>query len=318
MPHARHNNLFRNTIISLIATFIFVGAPVLLSVWQVKHANQYSSPILNVKNIYLRENEFALKLLASYGFNLNQIRTESVKVPPIYFAHLPRELPEIRDVKVKKEIFLSALLPPILKVNQVISQDRKKLKKIILNITLGENVSEAEYYWLTRKMIQYKVKAENVQDFLNRADEILQELLDRINIVPPELALAQAAQESGWGTSRFSQKGNALYGEWTWGNGCGMVPKRREEGKTHRMKCFSSIIEAVDSYMKNLNTHRAYRALRAERSKFRDDQAINVTPLVETLTNYSEEGHHYVEKINRIIRVNKLTQFSKARLKNKL
>jgi len=217
---------------------------------------------------------------------------------------------------MKKELFLSSLLPPVLKVNETIRQDRKRLKKIILKITIGNDVSEMEYHWLTQKLIQYKVKVRDVQDFIDRVGEILDVLLGRMNVIPPELALAQAAQESGWGTSRFAQQGNALYGQWTWGSGCGMVPARRDEGKTHRMKCFPSIIEAVDSYMLNLNTHRAYRALRQERRAFRDDQVINVIPLVETLTSYSEEGLGYVGKIKNIIRVNRLSDFRLARLDN--
>lgn len=314
--HSRHHhNPIRETILILIAIFFFIVSPVLLATWQVEQSRYHNSPILLVKNIQLRQGEYALKRLAAAGFDLQAIRKKQSPVPEIYFASLPRELTRIRDTKVKKEIFFSALLPPILKVNETILADRRKLKKIILKITLGTKVSETDYYWLTRKLRLYKVKVKNIQDFLDRTEQILGQLLGRMNMIPPELALAQAAQESGWGTSRFAQQGNALYGEWTWDDGCGMVPKQRDKGKTHRMKCFKSIIEAVDSYMLNLNTHRAYTALRQQRAAFRDDQLINVIPLVETLTNYSEEGPDYVEKIKNIIRVNRLSDFKRARLK---
>lgn len=286
----------------------------MLANWQIRESAQHHSPIEMIKATQLHDGVYAIKFLASYGFDMKQIRKNNATVPEIFFTNLPRELTRIKNTAIRKELFFSALLAPILKVNDIIGQDRRKLKKIILKITIGADVSEPDYYWLTQKLVRYKIKVRDVQDFVARTGEILDELLIRMNIIPPELALAQAAQESGWGTSRFAQQGNALYGQWTWGSGCGMVPAQREEGKTHRMKCFKTIIEAVDSYMLNLNTHRAYRALRHERRAFRDDQTIDVIPLVETLINYSEEGQEYVEKIKNIIRVNNLSDFNKARL----
>lgn len=315
MYKRRNHTFIKDTILIFFATVFFVGGPVLLANWQVNKSLQPHSPIEMIRSIQLREGEYALKVLAAYGFDIKQIRKHKAAVPEVFFANLPRELPRIKNSKMKKELFFSVLLPPVLKVNEIIRADRNKLKKIILKITLGSKVSEPEYYWLTQKLVQYKVKVQDVGDFTRRLGDILEELLTRMNVIPPELALAQAAQESGWGTSRFAQQGNALYGQWTWGSGCGMVPAQRDEGKTHRMKCFKSIIEAVDSYMLNLNTHNAYRALRAARRAFRDDQVMDVIPLVETLTSYSEEGPDYVEKIKNIIRINRLKDFNQARLK---
>ena len=316
MYKRHHHTAIKDTILIFIATVFFVGGPIQVANWQIGKSKQYHSPIELVKNISLPDGVYAMKILAAYGFDVQRIRKNQSAVPEVYFANMPRELTRIKNSKIKKELFFSTLLPPILKVNETIRQDRKRLKKIVLKLTIGANVSEPEYYWLTQKLVHYKVKIRDVQDFVDRTGDILDELLTRMNIIPPELALAQAAQESGWGTSRFAQQGNALYGQWTWGNGCGMVPAQRAKGKTHRMKCFKYIIEAVDSYMLNLNTHKAYTALRQERRVFRDDQIIDVIPLVETLTNYSEEGQAYVEKIKNIIRVNKLTDFRLARLEN--
>lgn len=315
--HNNHNSI-RNTILIFIAIVFFLGGPIWLANWQIGESMQHHSPIEMVKNTQLHKGSYAIKILASRGFDIQQIRKNKATVPAVYFTSLPRELTRIKDVKIKKELFFSSLLPPILKVNDTIRQDRKKLKKIILKITLDSDVTEPEYYWLTQKLRQYKVKVRDVRDFIDRSGEILDELLIRMNIIPPELALAQAAQESGWGTSRFAQQGNALYGQWTWGSGCGMVPARRDDGKTHRMKCFKNIIEAVDSYMLNLNTNSAYATLRLERRVFRDDQQIDVIPLVESLINYSEEGQEYVEKIKNIIRINRLYDFNKARLNTRV
>jgi len=317
MYKMHHHNSIKDTMLIFIAIVFFVGGPIALANWQVQKTEQNYSPLKMVKNIQLRDGEHAMKYLVSYGFDITSIRQNNAAVPEIYFANLPRELTRIKDIKVKKELFLSSLLPPILKVNEIIRQDRKKLKKIFLKMTLGTDLSEIEYYWLTRKLLHYRVSVKDVQDFLTRSGEILEELQNRMNIIPPELALAQAAQESGWGTSRFAQQGNALYGQWTWGSGCGMVPEQRDHGKTHRMKCFKNIIEAVDSYMLNLNTHKAYRALRRERRAFRDDQVMHVQPLVDSLINYSQEGPEYVKKIKDIIRVNRLGDFKDARLERK-
>lgn len=308
-----HNSL-KDTILVFIAIVFFTGGPIWLATWQIKESEQHHSPIEMVKNIQLRDGTYAIEFLASYGFDMKQIRKNKATVPEIYFARLPRELPGIRNVEIKKELFFSSLLAPILKVNDTIRQDRRRLKKIILKQTLGTDASEPDYLWLTQKLAHYRVKVRNGQSLVAHSGELLAELLNRMNIIPPELALAQAAQESGWGTSRFAQQGNALYGQWTWGSGCGMVPAQRDKGKTHRMKCFKSIIESVDSYMLNLNTHNAYRALRQERRAFHDDQVMDAIPLVETLTSYSEEGQNYVEKIKNIIRTNKLKDFNKARL----
>ncbi len=311
--HKNHNSI-KDTIIIFIAIVFSVGGPIWLANWQIRESVQHHSPIQMVNNIQLHKGLHAIKYLASRGFDIKQIRMNKATVPAVYFTNIPRELTRIKDVKIKKELFFSALLPPILMVNDTIRQDRKKLKKLILKITLGSDVTESEYYWIIQKLVRYKVKVRDVGDFVARSGEILAELLSRMNIIPPELALAQAAQESGWGTSRFAQQGNALYGQWTWGPGCGIVPAQRDNGKKHRIKCFKTIIEAVDSYMLNLNTNSAYSTLRVERRAFRDDQIIDVIPLVETLINYSEEGQDYVEKIKNIIRINKLSDFNKARL----
>jgi len=310
----RKYNSIKNTILICIATVFFIIGPILMANWQIETSKQKTSAISLVKNIHLRDGDHALKILAFHGFDMALIRRGRMAVPEIYFANLPRELLRLKDVKIKKKLFFSALLPAILKVNQTIRQSRKKLKSIIFKITIGEDVSEADYYWLTQKLIRYKVKVGDVRHFVTHTGNILGQLLNRMNIIPPELALAQAAQESGWGTSRFAQQGNALYGEWTWGTGCGIVPSKREKGKKHRIKCFKTIIRAVDSYVLNLNTHKGYREFRQKRSLYRDDQVIDVMRLVDTLTNYSEEGAAYVTKIKNIIRVNRLNDFKKSRL----
>ena len=142
----------------------------------------------------------------------------------------------------------------------------------------------------------------------------LDRLRKRMNIIPPSLALTQAAVESGWGTSRFAQNGNALFGQWTWEDSNGMIPFDREIGENHSIKTFSSLIEAVESYSLNLNTHEAYQDFRFERDKFANPNEINVNSLVETLINYSEQGYEYIDYLNNVIETNQLQKFDAVEL----
>jgi len=124
-------------------------------------------------------------------------------------------------------------------------------------------------------------------------------LLERIDVIPTSLILAQSAEESGWGTSRFVRQGNALFGQWAWGDDEGIVPKGREEGKTHVIKAFGSLMDSVRAYARNINSHPAYQSLRERRAALRaDGQMITGWELAETLTKYSERGAEYVDSIH--------------------
>jgi uncharacterized FlgJ-related protein len=136
----------------------------------------------------------------------------------------------------------------------------------------------------------------------------------RVDIIPPSLALAQAAEESGWGTSRFADVGNALFGQWTWSEG--IAPLEQREGKgDYRIAKFDSPLDSVRAYMLNLNTHAAYRSLRERRREMRvrGDQ-LSGWELAETLTSYSERGAAYVETLHTIMRVNRLAATDSAYL----
>jgi Bax protein len=130
-------------------------------------------------------------------------------------------------------------------------------------------------------------------------------LLKRVDVVPMRLALAQAAKESGWGRSRFARQGNNLFGQWCFSEGCGLVPKNRPDGDTHEVQAFDSVNHAVRSYLKNINTHRAYRALRGMRARARAaGRAPRAADLARTMTSYSERGEAYVRDILAMIRAN--------------
>ena len=136
-----------------------------------------------------------------------------------------------------------------------------------------------------------------------------------MDIIPPALALAQAAEESGWGTSRFVIEGNALFGQWTVEGDRGIVPARRDADRSHKIKAFETLLDAVRAYARNLNTHRAYRKLRTQRQRMRlDGTPIRGRRLIETLTSYSERGVDYVKDLRAIMTVNKLDGLDAAKL----
>ena len=138
-----------------------------------------------------------------------------------------------------------------------------------------------------------------------------------VDIIPPSLAIAQSAEESGWGTSRFAREGNALFGQKTWKKGKGIVPKKRAIGKKYKVRSFEHLIDGVHSYARNLNGHFAYKIFRAKRANLRKNGLrIDWLSLADTLFSYSERGDDYIQTIKRIIVENRLAVFDYARLRN--
>ena len=168
-----------------------------------------------------------------------------------------------------------------------------------------KNTTDLEKQWLRQKLLEYKVKKGNME-----------ELLLRIDIIPTSIALAQAAKESGWGTSRFALEGNAIFGQWTW-SGNGIAPLDRESNKSHKILKFPILRASVKAYQNNLNTHKSYLKFREKRSNMRK-QNKNITglDLTDTLKNYAETGSDYIKILNQIIKQNRLTDFEPVRLVN--
>ncbi|MBT6095073.1 MAG: hypothetical protein HOH04_09330 [Rhodospirillaceae bacterium] len=238
------------------------------------------------------------------GYDLNAVRSGDRPVPRVFLAKLPTDMAEIRQAPKRKEIFFRSVLPLILQANNEILADRERLWGLHAQIAKGEILSAVDRLWLIVLAERYKVKRGDIAS-----------LLARVDIVPPSMALAQAAEESGWGTSRFSRQGNAIFGEWTFSTADGLVPENRDSGKSHRVKAFKSLLHSVRAYARNLNTHRAYREFRAMRQGLRKDgTALSGRKLVETLTRYSERGDKYVKALRALMTVNKLSYFDHARL----
>ena len=206
------------------------------------------------------------------------------------------------QTKQKKSAFFDYILPLVKKSNQLVMADRKDLE------ILASNASELTFFE-RRKLNQI---AENYfVDTQDRSDaEIVEQLLLRVDPVPPSLALAQAAIESAWGTSRFAVQGNNLFGQWCYKKGCGLVPLQRKSGSQHEVAKFSTVSDSVESYIRNINTHRAYKDLRANRARLRNAKnSASGYQLAENLLEYSELREKYVHEVQAVIRINKLAQY---------
>jgi len=200
----------------------------------------------------------------------------------------------------RKTQFFDYLLPLVRSENQAILSNRRALSDIIER----GHATWAERRWLTHLAERYELT-----DFDPDSQEDRQTLLNRVDIVPPSMALAQAANESAWGTSRFARQGNNYFGQWCYQQGCGLVPNARNEGATHEVAAFDSPRESVRRYMNNINTHNAYRSLRQRRAALRaEGQGITGLALIPSLTRYSERGQAYVDELRHMIRGNDLHQ----------
>jgi len=242
--------------------------------------------------------ETTLNLFDDLGYDLQGIRAGQ-KVKPIYLTKLPRDLNTLGDTKKKRELFIKIILPLILDENNKIIEDRKKLFKILSKNfnTVGERV------WLKRRFKEYKIE-----------DQDLTELKMRMDIIPVSIAIAQAANESGWGTSRFALEGNALFGQWTWSKK-GISPKDSDPNSTHKILQFQILKASVKAYKNNLNTHNAYKEFRENRAKFRQEKLqFTGLDLTKYLKNYAAIGEKYVRILEDIIEKNSLIDFDKANL----
>ena len=242
--------------------------------------------------------ETASNLFDDLGYDLKGVRAGQ-KVKPIYLTKLPRDLKYLGDTKKKRELFIKIVLPLILSENEKIQNDREKLFKILSKNfnTVGERV------WLKRRFKEYKIE-----------DRDLAKLKMRMDIIPVSIALAQAANESGWGTSRFALEGNALFGQWTWSKK-GISPKSKDPDQSHKILQFQILKASVRAYKNNLNTHNAYQEFREVRAKLRQSGTkITGLALVPYIKNYAAIGEKYVVIIENIIVNNSLTDFDKANL----
>jgi Bax protein len=248
------------------------------------------------------------ELFREIGYEIDGVRTHG-EVPRLFLASLPEDLRKLRVVSKRKITFIKSTLPLILHVNELILQDRKRLKSIFALTENGTNLTPLDKIWLEEISELYGADG---------ADPIV--LLKRVDIIPPSLAIAQAAEESGWGTSRFAREGNALFGQRAYkASKKGIVPHEREDGKAFKVRAFDHLIDGVKAYAHNLNSHFAYKDFRAARAEMRANSGqVEGYRLAGALMRYSERGADYISTIRLIMRANTLKVFDGARLGNKI
>jgi Bax protein len=230
-------------------------------------------------------------------------------VPPLILENIPTDIRKAKSA-LKKRTFFMGLLPMVLLANQEIVEEREEILQILQKHET-KNSEESDRTRLDEISKRYGLRGRPIVDHRARS-----RLLQRVDIIPPSLVLAQAANESAWGTSRFARLGNNLFGEWTYKPGTGIVPAGRPPGEIYEVRKFSSIYESIRSYMNNLNRNGAYRDLREVRAMLRKSgQPITGIALANGLTKYSQRGEEYISEIQSMIRQNKLSRTGRAYLR---
>lgn len=233
---------------------------------------------------------------------------KSVALPRVFLDYIPKNIDEY-NTSTKKKLFISILLPVIILGNELILIDRELMKIAFLD----KNVKNIQYY--SKK---YRIKNFKTINFfeisLSQMNEINEELLQKINIIPISMILAQAAIESGWGSSRFVKEGNALFGEWTWKKNSGLKPKDNKDAK-FSVKVFDNILDSINSYMLNLNSHPAYKKMRHYRTiTLKEGNVLSGYDTSNYLDQYAEIGYEYVLKVTSMIKNNKFDSFDNIKL----
>ncbi len=241
--------------------------------------------------------------IASLDYDIGDIRTGRLHVPRLFLATMPESYFEIETIPGRKREFLRILLPLVLLTNEQIQAERRHLLEILALRASAEEIPASAKSWLDALMTKYEVQPGNFKTLLRRVDT-----------VSPAVTLSQAIEETGWGRSRFVRQGNAVFGERTWTKGRGIVPKRRPKGGRYEVRRFETLLESVQAYALNLNTHEAYFEYRVMRAELRGTGRYNPAELAGTLLAYSERGSAYTDAIQRVIRDNQLHQFETAKL----
>lgn len=256
-----------------------------------------------LRRVSVRASEDLERLFAEHGFSLDEGRS-GADVPRLAIAALPRDLAQVDDPAARKALFLRTLLPLVLEANRELRRARSKVVAA-LDAQAQGRLGVADALWLEAIAHWYGAEPGNAAD-----------LLSRIDTVPPSLALAQAAQESGWGTSRFALRANALFGQRSWGDAAVGLAPREAERLDFKVRAFPDLMSAVRAYLHNLNSHPAYQELRDRRARARAlGVPLHALELVRGLEGYSEEGADYIASLSELIRSNRLQALDELRLR---
>ena len=246
---------------------------------------------------------YHLKLQYDFmGYRLAAVRSGAREVPRLITDRLPDDLTDLPGSDLKKRMFIKTILPLILEVNRDIASRRARVLAIQQLMADGREIPAASQAWLAEQAAIYGTLPGD-----------LDTLLRRLDVVPVSIALAQSAEESGWGTSRFAREGQALFGQHAYRASIPQMAPRN--GADYRVRAFDDLLSSVATYIHNLNTHRAYREFRHRREDMRSaGQGLDPFALSDTLLRYSERGRDYIETIQSIMRQNDLTDFDEAQL----
>jgi uncharacterized FlgJ-related protein len=256
-------------------------------------------------------------LLAMYQYTTKDWHAGAHQVPRIYLDEVPSNWRETHAQRIptaeKKSLFFRFLAPIVLYVNERILADRTRAQDLLGRQAAGEKLDTEDREWLGDLAADYEVPGAGPEP-LDAAQSA--ELLRRVDVIPPSLALAQGAVESGWGTSRFADLGNSLFGQWCWSGGIQPEEQRADTHGDHRIAAFKSTTLSAASYVQNLNTHDAYESLRRQREDLRKrGLQLRGRDLVPTMIRYSERGEAYVHELKTIMRQNNLDKVDDAMLR---
>lgn len=238
-----------------------------------------------------------------------EVQTWLPEVEEVDTRLLDSDLPDFSDytdVAKRKEAFFSFIYSFVEYENERILAQREEMAPIWRKLENDDVdlLTAAERQTVEDYAGQYRIDTDEIS-----LEQQARQLKRRMDVIPPSLVLAQAANESAWGTSRFAKEANNLFGQWCFTQGCGLVPQRRRPGATHEVKSFDSVGDAVRAYYRNINTHDAYEYLRELRFRMRqEEQRLNSLVLAYGLSRYSERGTDYISELQSMIRFNDLRE----------
>ena len=324
MSSRSYHDFFFLIIVFLFLLFGFLGP----SFWKIQQAqfNIYQfqkifdevivkdikkSTKFEINKNYLSSDQFDDKaaVLQWSQFILNNVNN-NIPIARMYFPYIPRNISEY-ETKKKKTVFIAILLPIALRGNELVLEQRKHMKMAFVK----NNINQIEYFSKKYRISNFKnIKFSNLDQ--SQLNKIKAELLMKINTIPISMILSQAIIESGWGSSRFAQEGNALFGQWTWKNNDGIKPQQNLNAN-FSVKNFKNLSDSVNSYILNLNSHPAYNELRKYRSlQLHMGNSVTGYEMANFLQKYAEIGYEYVTKVTNMIKINKLNKFENLKLEN--
>jgi len=269
-----------------------------------------------VRRVEYRSVDDIEQLFQRWGFGADGWRQALTDIPRLYISHIPRRWREqtapTLDIDAKKQIFFRSMTPLALRANERVLAERTRLQGLELLLAAGGELPPAEAAWLAELSERYGLRPGRAPGPRERVALLKR----RVDALPVSIIVAAAAEESGWGTSRFADEGNALFGQWTRGDG--LKPRRQRPAHAdYRVKAFASPLESAHAYLLNINRHPAYVALRQARATLRDKrQPLRGMVLVKHLLAYSERGEDYVAALTSLIRGNDLESLDRARLRD--